>query len=35
MSFLEFEHAVLPRIIVPLIAGLMLAGALARPGPGR
>ena len=31
MSFLEFEHAVLPRIVVPLIAGLMLAGALRGP----
>ena len=28
MSFLEFEHAIAPRIILPLLAGLLALTAL-------
>ncbi|MFV0279166.1 MAG: hypothetical protein ACK5JM_00225 [Rhodoblastus sp.] len=30
MNFIEFEHRVLPRIIVPLLAGLMLVAVAGR-----
>jgi hypothetical protein len=30
MSFLEFEHRVLPRILLPLMGGLLLLAALGR-----
>ena len=30
MSFVEFEHQVLPRLIAPFVAGLLLLGAAGR-----
>ncbi len=32
MSFIEFEHRVLPRILLPLMAGLLLLAAAGRSG---